>query len=122
MRALLAEIPNENPTPVPASAGASRPYRARNKGGGVKRKHVVWAALALVTLVWHGVLAVAGGSDSPSTGSTSRTTTYPRSYYRLPPSYLRPLPSLPKFPSDRWPTGKPWPTPRPSLPNAPQGG
>ncbi|MGW5923396.1 tetratricopeptide repeat protein [Nocardia fluminea] len=126
VRALLAEIPDENPTPVPASATAPRPYRARSDGGGVKRKHVVWAALALVTLVWHGVLAVAGGSDSPSTGSTSRTTTYPRTYYRLPPSYLQPPPSLPKFPSDRWPTGKLWPTPRPYPTTAPlyppQGG
>ncbi|WP_446221606.1 tetratricopeptide repeat protein [Nocardia sp. IBHARD005] len=121
VRALLAAIPSQNPTPVPATAPA--PYRASSGGGGVKRKHLVGVVLLLVMLAWHGLLTVAEGPDSPSTGSTSRTTPYPGSYYRLPPSYLQQLPTLPsvpRFPSDRWPTG--WPTPRPYLTPAPPPG
>ncbi|MEV0543457.1 tetratricopeptide repeat protein [Nocardia salmonicida] len=87
-----------------------------------------WAIAAVIVV---SVMLSAVFGEEPDPAAPSRRTPAPTqpSYYRPPPSYFQqlPLPTPPRFPSDRWPTGKPWPTPprqylTPAPLPPPQGG
>ncbi|MFE6923897.1 tetratricopeptide repeat protein [Nocardia sp. NPDC057663] len=106
-----AEVAKESPPvrPVrrPEPAWRQEYLGTPSSGGGVGGRVIIGLTVFLVCLIVRGVMNA--GTDSPSTGPTSRTLP---SYYRPPPTYLPPPRT---FPVDRLPTGYPWPTPRPRV-------